>query len=131
MLVNDWSARDIQGWEYQPLGPFLGKSFATSISPWVVPAAALERHRVPGPVQTPAPLPYLRGSEPWGLDVELELALGAGGPARVIARTNARELYWTAAQQLPTPPPMARSSAPATCSPQARSQDRSPERRAA
>ena len=101
VLVNDWSARDIQAWEYQPLGPFLGKSFATSISPWVVPAAALERHRVPGPVQAPPPLPYLRGSEPWGLDVELELALArAGGPAQVIARTNARELYWTVAQQL-------------------------------
>ena len=101
VLVNDWSARDIQAWEYQPLGPFLGKSFATSISPWVVPAAALERHRVPGPVQAPPPLPYLRGSEPWGLDVELELGLArAGGRATVIARTNARELYWTVAQQL-------------------------------
>ena len=101
VLVNDWSARDIQAWEYQPLGPFLGKSFATSISPWVVPAAALERHRVPGPAQAPEPLPYLRGSEPWGLDVALELALApAGGSGQVIARTNARELYWTVAQQL-------------------------------
>jgi fumarylacetoacetase len=101
VLVNDWSARDIQAWEYQPLGPFLGKSFATSISPWVVPAAALGRQRVPGPVQAPPPLPYLRGSEPWGLDVELELALArAGGRAHVITRTNARELYWTVAQQL-------------------------------
>ncbi len=101
VLVNDWSARDIQAWEYQPLGPFLGKSFATSISPWVVPAAALERHRVPGPVQAPPPLPYLRRSDPWGLDVELELALArAGGQAHVITRTNARELYWTVAQQL-------------------------------
>jgi fumarylacetoacetase len=101
VLVNDWSARDIQAWEYQPLGPFLGKSFATSISPWVVPAAALERHRVPGPVQAPEPLPYLRGAEPWGLDVALELALArGGGELHVIARTNARELYWTVAQQL-------------------------------
>ncbi len=101
VLVNDWSARDIQGWEYQPLGPFLGKSFATSISPWVVPAAALERHRVSGPAQTPEPLEYLHRSEPWGLDVELQLALApAGGDPRVIARTNAGELYWTAAQQL-------------------------------
>ncbi len=101
VLVNDWSARDVQAWEYQPLGPFLGKSFATSISPWVVPAAALERHRVPGPVQAPEPLSYLRRSEPWGLDVALELALArAGGELHVIARTNARELYWTVAQQL-------------------------------
>ncbi len=101
LLVNDWSARDLQSWEYQPLGPFLGKSFATSVSPWVVPAAALEPHRVSGPPQDPQPLPYLRGSAPWGLDVELELALApAGGDAHVVARTNARELYWTAAQQL-------------------------------
>ncbi len=101
VLVNDWSARDIQGWEYQPLGPFLGKSFATSISPWVVPAGALERHRVSGPDQAPEPLDYLRGSEPWGLDVALEMTLApGGGDAQVIARTNARELYWTVAQQL-------------------------------
>jgi fumarylacetoacetase len=101
VLVNDWSARDIQGWEYQPLGPFLGKSFATSISPWVVPVAALHRHRVSGPPQAPEPLSYLRRSEAWGIDVELELALAPDGdPGQVIARTNARELYWTAAQQL-------------------------------
>jgi fumarylacetoacetase len=101
VLVNDWSARDIQGWEYQPLGPFLGKSFATSISPWVVPAAALERHRIAGPPQAPEPLPYLRGAEPWGLNVELELALApAGGATHPIAHTNSGELYWTVAQQL-------------------------------
>lgn len=101
VLLNDWSARDIQAWEYQPLGPFLGKSFATSISPWVVPLAALEPFRVPGPVQAPEPFAYLRSEEPWGLDIELEVALApAGGDPRTIARTNARELYWNAAQQL-------------------------------
>jgi fumarylacetoacetase len=101
MLVNDWSARDIQGWEYQPLGPFLGKSFATSISPYVVPVAALERFRIGGPAQTPEPLEYLRRSDPWGLEIALELTLApAGGDAQVIARTNANELYWTPAQQL-------------------------------
>jgi fumarylacetoacetase len=101
VLVNDWTARDIQGWEYQPLGPFLGKSFATSISPWVVPAAAVDRYRIEGPPQAPEPLEYLRRSEPWGLDIALELGLAPdGGEAHVIARTNARELYWTAAQQL-------------------------------
>jgi fumarylacetoacetase len=101
VLVNDWSARDIQEWEYQPLGPFLGKSFATSISPWVVPVAALVRFRTGGPAQKPEPLEYLRRSEPWGLGIALELTLApAGGDARVIARTNANELYWTPAQQL-------------------------------
>jgi fumarylacetoacetase len=101
VLVNDWSARDIQAWEYQPLGPFLGKSFATSISPWVVPLAALEAHRVAGPAQDPSPLEYLRTSEPWAFDIELEVALQpAGHPSRTIARTNARELYWNPAQQL-------------------------------
>ncbi len=101
VLVNDWSARDIQAFEYRPLGPFLGKSFMTSISPWVVPLAALEPYRVPGPPQTPEPLPYLRASEAWNLDLELEVELApAGGTPRTISRTNARELYWSAAQQL-------------------------------
>jgi len=101
LLLNDWSARDIQAWEYQPLGPFLGKSFATSLSPWVVPLAALEPSRVRSPPQHPEPLEYLRGDEPWGLDVELEVALQPGGQApHTISRTNARELYWTPVQQL-------------------------------
>jgi fumarylacetoacetase len=101
VLVNDWSARDIQAWEYQPLGPFLGKSFATSISPWVVPLAALEAHRVAGPPQDPEPLEYLRTSEPWALDIELEVTLQPlGSTGHTIARTNARELYWSSAQQL-------------------------------
>ncbi|MDQ6818513.1 MAG: fumarylacetoacetase [Actinomycetota bacterium] len=101
VLVNDWSARDIQAWEYQPLGPFLGKSFATSISPWVVPFAALETHRIAGPVQDPEPFEYLRSSQPWAFDIDLEVELQLpGGPRRTIARTNARELYWSPAQQL-------------------------------
>jgi fumarylacetoacetase len=100
-LVNDWSARSIQVWEYQPLGPFLGKSFATSIAPWITPLEALEPFRVPGPEQDPAPLPYLRTEEPWGLDLELEVALvPAGAEEEVISRTNARRLYWSCAQQL-------------------------------
>jgi fumarylacetoacetase len=101
VLLNDWSARDIQSWEYQPLGPFLGKSFATSISPWVVPLPALEPYRVPSPPQDPAPFEYLRSDEPWGLDIALEVTLEpAGPPPQTIARTNARELYWTPVQQL-------------------------------
>jgi fumarylacetoacetase len=101
VLVNDWSARDIQRWEYVPLGPFLGKSFATSVSPWIVPLEALEASRVAPRPQEPAPLDYLRTDEDWALDIELEVALApAGGEETVVARTNARGLYWTAPQQL-------------------------------
>lgn len=102
VLVNDWSARDIQRWEYQPLGPFLGKSFATSISPWVVTLDALEPYRVPGPPQEPEPLPYLRTDEPWGLDVTLEVGLASARMDRpaVLSRTSMRDLYWTIPQQL-------------------------------
>jgi fumarylacetoacetase len=96
VLVNDWSARDIQRWEYQPLGPFLGKSFATSISPWVVPLDALEPFRVPAPPQDPEPLEYLRTEGDWALDIALEVELNG----TVISRTNARGLYWTFPQQL-------------------------------
>jgi fumarylacetoacetase len=95
LLVNDWSARDIQAWEYQPLGPFLGKSFATSISHWVVPLGELEEHRVSAPPQEPEPLPYLR-EEPWAYDVALEVELNG----TVIAQTNMRHLYWSIAQQV-------------------------------
>jgi fumarylacetoacetase len=94
VLVNDWSARDIQGWEYQPLGPFLGKSFATSISAWVTPLALLESRRVEAPPQDPEPLPYLRGGRDWALDVELSLELNAD----VLTRVNPRTLYWTGPQ---------------------------------
>jgi len=106
VLVNDWSARDIQAWEYQPLGPFLGKSFATSISPWVVPLAALEPFRIPGPAQEPAVLPYLQRSEPAALDLALEVGIRSramaerGDPPDVVSRTNARDLYWTIDQQV-------------------------------
>jgi fumarylacetoacetase len=101
VLVNDWSARDIQRWEYQPLGPFLGKSFATSISPWIVPLEALEPFRVAGPPQDPEPFSYLRTSEDWALDIGLEVGLIPGtGDETVISRVNARGLYWNAAQQL-------------------------------
>ena len=96
VLVNDWSARDIQAWEYQPLGPFLGKSFATSIGAWVTPLDALEPFRVAGPEQEPAPLPYLAADEPWNLDVELEVELNG----EVVSRTNAKRLYWSMPQQL-------------------------------
>lgn len=101
VLVNDWSARDIQRWEYRPLGPFLGKNFATSISPWVVPFAALEPFRVPGPAQDPAPLPYLRTTGDWHLDIALAVDLqAAGSAAATICVTNARHLYWSMPQHL-------------------------------
>jgi fumarylacetoacetase len=96
VLVNDWSARDIQAWEYQPLGPFLGKSFATSISAWVTPLALLEDRFVAGPPQDPEPLPYLRVEGEWGLDLDLDVEVAGS----VVSRTNARGLYWTMPQQL-------------------------------
>jgi fumarylacetoacetase len=95
-LINDWSARDIQAFEYRPLGPFLGKSFATSMSPWVVPLAALAQRRVRGPRQEPSPAQYLRAPEPRGLDVEL--ALEVNGVR--LSSTNSRFLYWSMSQQL-------------------------------
>ncbi|MGH3327861.1 MAG: fumarylacetoacetase [Streptomycetales bacterium] len=96
VLVNDWSARDIQAWESVPLGPFLGKSFATSVSPWVVPLDALEAARVEAPEQEPPPLPYLAGGRRWGLDLHLEVALNG----HVVARPPFAGMYWTFAQQL-------------------------------
>jgi fumarylacetoacetase len=101
LLVNDWSARSIQGWEYRPLGPFLGKAFATSVAAWITPLEALEPFRVPGPAQEPEPLPYLRADRPWALDLDLEVVLApAGGSGEPVSRTNASGLYWSAAQQL-------------------------------
>ena len=101
VLLNDWSARDIQQWEYVPLGPFNSKSFATSISPWIVTLDALEPFRVGGPTQEPPPLPYLAQTGARGFDIRLEIALApAGAPAATISRTNARHLYWSMAQQL-------------------------------
>ena len=94
--MNDWSARDIQAWEYVPLGPFLGKSFQTSISAWVTPLALLEPRRVEAPPQEPPPLPHLAGGRDWALDLDLELELNG----EVVSRGNARTLYWTMPQQL-------------------------------
>jgi fumarylacetoacetase len=96
LLVNDWSARDIQAWEYVPLGPFLGKSFATSVSPWIVPLAALEEARVAGPVQDPPVLPYLSSSEPWGFDLDIEVRWNG----ELVSSPPFRTMYWSAAQQL-------------------------------
>jgi fumarylacetoacetase len=102
VLVNDWSARDIQSFEYQPLGPFLGKSFATTMSPWIVTLDALEPYRVPGPPQDPPPLPHLRTERPWAFDIRLEIAVQTPEmpePATV-SRTSFRQVYWSMAQQL-------------------------------
>ena len=100
VLVNDWSARDIQKWEYQPLGPFLAKNFATTISPWVVTLDALEPFRRAGPGQEPQPLPYLQGSD-GAFDIALEVWLAPdGGSATRICESNYRYLYWSMAQQL-------------------------------
>ncbi len=102
VLLNDWSARDIQAWEYVPLGPFLGKNFATSISPWVVTMEALEPFGVAAPPQDPLPLPYLNAPRRATYDIQLEVYVqGAkmNAPARVCA-SNFRYLYWTLAQQV-------------------------------
>ncbi len=96
VLLNDWSARDIQAWEYVPLGPFLGKSFATSISAWVVPLDALGAAWVPPPDQNPEPAPYLQGRAPRGLDLAIEVRLNG----TLISRPPFRQMYWTPAQQL-------------------------------
>ena len=106
MLLNDWSARDVQAWENQPLGPFLAKSFATSISPWVVTLDALEPFRVAGPVQDPPPLPHLAASGAESYDVSLEVLLASAAmrergltPQR-LSCSNFRAMYWSMAQQL-------------------------------
>src|SRR3954452_19956821 len=102
VLMNDWSARDVQTWEYQPLGPFLAKNFCTSISPWVVTLDALEPFRQPLPAQDPEPLPYLRAPNDCTYDIQLEASLqpSSNGQPHVITRTNFRYLYWSIAQQL-------------------------------
>jgi fumarylacetoacetase len=101
-LVNDWSARDIQAWEYQPLGPFLGKNFATSISPWIVPLEALEPFRTAGPKPEVEQLPYLQQSKQGSFDIQLEVHLKGEkmeSPQR-ICESNFRYLYWSMAQQI-------------------------------
>jgi fumarylacetoacetase len=110
-LLNDWSARDLQAWEYQPLGPFLAKNFATTISPWIVTLDALEPYRVPWtrPSDDPPPLPYLDSPQvrkQGGLDIELEVWLStgalrrAGATAHRLSRSNARHAYWNIAQMV-------------------------------
>ena len=100
VLFNDWSARDIQRWEYQPLGPFLSKNFASSVSPWVVTMDALDTFRVAGPEQNPEPLPYLQTSGALNFDLNLEVAIKADATEATLCRTNARHLYWNIRQQL-------------------------------
>jgi fumarylacetoacetase len=102
VLLNDWSARDIQQWEYVPLGPFQAKAFATSISPWVVTREALAPFRLQGPEQTPVPLPYLRQTLANNYDLALEVGLRAGAmnEAHSICRTNFKYMYWSSVQQL-------------------------------
>jgi len=102
VLVNDWSARDIQKWEYVPLGPFLGKSFATTISPWIVTMDALEPFRCPGPPQDPAPLQYLAGNRDASFDINLEVGIRPPGESdvSVVTRSNFRYMYWNICQQL-------------------------------
>jgi fumarylacetoacetase len=102
VLLNDWSARDIQQWEYVPLGPFQAKAFATSISPWIVTREALEPFRLQGPTQDPSPLPYLKQTRPNNYDMELEVGLRAASmnAAQSICRTNFKYMYWSSVQQL-------------------------------
>jgi fumarylacetoacetase len=102
VLLNDWSARDIQQWEYVPLGPFQGKAFATSISPWVVTREALEPFRLHGPRQDPVPLPYLQQTQPNNYDLHLDVDLRAASinEAKNICHTNFKYMYWSSVQQL-------------------------------
>ena len=101
VLLNDWSARDIQAWEYQPLGPFQSKATATTIGPWIVTAEALDPFRVPAPEREIALLDYLTDAGPMHYDVSLEVGISPeGAPETVVGRTNARELYYSTAQQL-------------------------------
>ena len=101
VLLNDWSARDIQKWEYVPLGPFLAKSFASSISPWIVTMDALEPFRTKGPKQEPTPLPYLQQKGKHSFDINLEVAIQPeNAEATVISHSNFKYMYWTMSQQL-------------------------------
>jgi len=102
VLFNDWSARDIQAWEYVPLGPFLGKSFASSISPWVVTMEALDQFRLEGPTQDPEVLPYLKCETPHSFDINLEAYIQPEGvkQASRVCRSNFKYMYWNIAQQL-------------------------------
>lgn len=101
VLFNDWSARDIQAWEYVPLGPFLGKSFGSSISPWVVTLEALELFRTQGPIKEPEVLPYLKSEKPGNFDINLEVYIQPEGKtASKVCTSNFKYMYWNIAQQL-------------------------------
>lgn len=102
MLVNDWSARDIQKWEYQPLGPFLAKNWATSVSPWIVTLDALEPFRTQGPDREPEPLPYLQSKGKWTFDINLDVFVQGKEmeEPHKVCTSNAKNLYWNIAQQL-------------------------------
>lgn len=101
VLFNDWSARDIQKWEYVPLGPFLAKNFASHVSPWIVTMEALEPFRVPGPAQEPEVLPYLRSSGDHNFDIALEVLIAPEHQSsHTVCRSNFRHMYWSMAQQL-------------------------------
>jgi fumarylacetoacetase len=101
VLLNDWSARDIQKWEYVPLGPFLAKNFATSISPWIVTMDALEPFRTKGPKQDPSPLPYLQTKGKKAFDIHLEVSIQPENQEEtVVSQSNFKYLYWSMAQQL-------------------------------
>lgn len=101
VLLNDWSARDIQKWEYVPLGPFLAKSFASSISPWIVTMEALEPFRTKGPVQEPTPLPYLQQKGKHSFDIKLEAYITPeNAEATLVSQSNFKYMYWTMSQQL-------------------------------
>lgn len=101
VLFNDWSARDIQKWEYVPLGPFLGKNFASTISPWIVTLDALEPFRVDGPKQDPKPLPYLNLEGKRSFDIKLEASIKPkGAKEKTVCKTNFKHMYWNMAQQL-------------------------------
>ena len=101
VMFNDWSARDIQKWEYVPLGPFLGKNFASAMSPWVVTLDALEAFRQPGPSQEPEVLAYLKCPENWNFDIDLEVRVQPKeSQAQTVCRSNTKYLYWNICQQL-------------------------------
>ena len=100
-LFNDWSARDIQKWEYVPLGPFLAKNFASSMSPWIVTTDALEPFRIPGPKQEPSVLPYLEYKGNKHLDINLEVAIQAPNQKeKIVSNSNYKHMYWNMNQQL-------------------------------
>lgn len=101
LLFNDWSARDVQKWEYVPLGPFLAKNFGSSVSPWIVTLEALEPFRVASPAQEPTPLPYLQFEGQKNYDIQLEVDITAeNGATKTVSKSNFKYMYWNMCQQL-------------------------------